>query len=312
MTKVLLLISVLWAVCTCGVNSQPFNDTMFALLSGQAAYTRFLGHAGRIGLNLTLKDPYESLTVFVPSNAAFERLPQDVQKKLEDNLYFLTEVMSFHLYQGPVTFSTDNAMYSSLIGAQARVNVYKTKNTTLATVLGVPVTSAKSLTARNGFLHLVDKVLYPIPTTTALNLVSSDDNFSKFSLALSKAGVMPWLNDEDVTILVPDDAAIDRLPAGLFSTLLENIPTLTWVLHNHLVQGVWYSAYFLNNGGGTVDTVDGRPLNVKVLADGSTLQVGQANVTQADISVTNGVVHVISQMLLPPDIWGRLLLTSRV
>nr|KAG5699495.1 hypothetical protein BaRGS_020054 [Batillaria attramentaria] len=227
-------------VSTVHVSCQPFNDTLYALLKDHDNSTRFVHYAGQTGLNLTLKDPYESLTVFAPSNQAFDQLPKDVKKELENDLDLLTDVMTFHFYQGLVSLSVNNALSSSLAGAQARINLYTNPKFNTQSFPGL----------RNGVLYLVDKVMFPIPTGTALTFVN-DDKFSMLNLALAKAGMTSFLDgkDADVTILAPSDEAFD---------------------------------------------------------DDTTLQIGDASVTQSDVSVTNGVVHVINCLLLPADVRGKV------
>ncbi|KAK7486754.1 hypothetical protein BaRGS_00022038 [Batillaria attramentaria] len=295
-------------VSTVHVSCQPFNDTLYALLKDHDNSTRFVHYAGQTGLNLTLKDPYESLTVFAPSNQAFDQLPKDVKKELENDLDLLTDVMTFHFYQGLVSLSVNNALSSSLAGAQARINLYTNPKFNMTTVSGVPVIQTQSFPGlRNGVLYLVDKVMFPIPTGTALTFVN-DDKFSMLNLALAKAGMTSFLDgkDADVTILAPSDEAFGQLPPGFFDDLLQDVPLLTKVLQNHIVRDVWYSAYFVAAGGGSMTTMAGQQLDVTLTDDDTTLQIGDASVTQSDVSVTNGVVHVINCLLLPADVRGKV------
>lgn len=297
MSLVVLLACLVWPHA---VSSQLYNDTLFAVLADHVHLTTFLGHAGETGLNLTLKDPYERLAVFAPSNAAFQQLPDDLQKRLKDDLDLLTDVMAFHFCQGHISLTVDNSLCSSLAhGANLRVNVYSSPNVNLTTVTGIEVAPSKALAAHNGVAYVMDKVLFPIPTENALSFLAVDDKFSKLSLALTKAGVTSLLTAHHVTILAPDDAAFDKLPPGFFSDLLNDVPLLTKVLKNHVIQGVWYSAYFRAAGGGSMTTMAAQLLNVTVLDRNSSLLINMATVTEPDVSVTNGVVHVIDHLLLP-------------
>jgi uncharacterized surface protein with fasciclin (FAS1) repeats len=87
------------------------------------------------------------------------------------------------------------------------------------------------------------------------------------------------------------------LPAGLLDKLLlpENLESLTAILLYHVVDGAVYSSDLTD--GDTV-TLEGSSVTTLITSDGVT--VNEANVTTADIAATNGVIHVIDQVLIPP------------
>jgi len=100
------------------------------------------------------------------------------------------------------------------------------------------------------------------------------------------------------TVFAPTDAAFAALPAGTVETLLkpENKDKLVAILTYHVVDGKTKSAD-LTGKKLSVTTLNGAPLAV----DGTSgVKVGSANVVTADVDASNGVIHVIDAVLLPP------------
>ena len=104
--------------------------------------------------------------------------------------------------------------------------------------------------------------------------------------------------DGPLTIFAPTDEAFAKLPAGTVESLLkpENKDKLAAILLYHVVAGSVYAADVTD--GATPTTLEGAKLNVAV---GSGVSINGANVVQADIKASNGVIHVIDAVLLPPE-----------
>lgn len=143
------------------------------------------------------------------------------------------------------------------------------------------------------------------PTTTPTNIVAlaaSNNSFTTLTSALQATGLAESLQRRGpFTVFAPTDQAFAALPEGTLDRLLqpENRETLTRILMYHLVRGE-YSANELKNG--RARTVEGRRLNVRVDRDNNQITVNDASVLQPDIQATNGVIHGIDQVLLPPNV----------
>jgi uncharacterized surface protein with fasciclin (FAS1) repeats len=100
------------------------------------------------------------------------------------------------------------------------------------------------------------------------------------------------------TVFAPTDAAFAKLPAGTVDTLLlpENKATLQAVLKYHVVAGEVRSNQVVTLTSAT--TLEGS--NVAITVTGSTVKVNDATVTAVDVDASNGVIHVIDTVLLPP------------
>jgi uncharacterized surface protein with fasciclin (FAS1) repeats len=102
------------------------------------------------------------------------------------------------------------------------------------------------------------------------------------------------------TVFAPTDEAFAKLPKGSVEELLkpENIDKLKAILTYHVVSGKIMAADVLKLDGKNAKTVQGSPVAIKV--DGDTVMVGKAKVTKTDIETSNGVIHVIDTVLVPP------------
>jgi uncharacterized surface protein with fasciclin (FAS1) repeats len=134
-----------------------------------------------------------------------------------------------------------------------------------------------------------------------LALAESNASFTTLTKALKAAGLTGALQGKDnLTIFAPTDAAFAKLPADALKELLNpaNKEVLLKILTYHVVPGKVLSTDLKS---GEVKSLEGGAINVKV--DPSTgVTVNDAKVTQADITASNGVIHAIDQVILPPDL----------
>jgi uncharacterized surface protein with fasciclin (FAS1) repeats len=123
-------------------------------------------------------------------------------------------------------------------------------------------------------------------------------SFKTLAAALEAAGLVETLQGKGpFTVLAPTDAAFAKLPQGTVENLLkpENKQQLISVLTYHVLAGTVGSAEVVKLQ--AAETLNGQRIDIKV-ADGQ-VQVDQAHVVQTDIACSNGVIHVIDQVILP-------------
>ena len=141
----------------------------------------------------------------------------------------------------------------------------------------------------------------PAPMAAGKDIVaiaSGDAQFKTLTKALGSAGLVTTLQGKGpFTVFAPTDAAFAALPKGTVENLLkpENKAQLTKILTYHVVPGSVVSTSLKS---GDVKSVEGSSLKVGVNAGKVT--VGGANVVKADIKASNGVIHVIDKVLMPP------------
>jgi len=127
----------------------------------------------------------------------------------------------------------------------------------------------------------------------------SAGQFKTLASALEAAGLVDTLKgDGPFTVFAPTDEAFAKLPEGTLENLLkpENKDQLVAILTYHVVPGKVEAADVakLNEA----KTVNGKMINIKVKGDSA--MVNDAKVTKADIAASNGVIHVIDTVILPP------------
>jgi transforming growth factor-beta-induced protein len=124
-----------------------------------------------------------------------------------------------------------------------------------------------------------------------------DGRFETLVAALEASGLDDTLKGEGpYTVFAPTDDAFDKLPAGTVEALLDDIPTLKDILLYHVVAGKVMAEDVVKLTSAT--TVLGEDVTISVT--GSTVKVNDATVIITDIECSNGVIHVIDTVLLPP------------
>ena len=130
-------------------------------------------------------------------------------------------------------------------------------------------------------------------------LASGNPDFSLLVAALSADGLVETLQGEGpFTVFAPTDAAFAALPEGLLEKLLlpENIAVLTAILTYHVVPGMVMST---DVTAGDVATVEGSTI---AITTDMGVMVNGATVVEVDLTASNGVIHVIDAVIVPPTV----------
>ncbi len=124
--------------------------------------------------------------------------------------------------------------------------------------------------------------------------------FKTLGTALEAAGLVATLKETGpFTVFAPTDEAFAKLPAGTLENLLKpkNKQKLTEILTYHVVAGKVMAADVA--GIDEVKSVNGKMIDIEV--EGFTVKVNDAAVTAADIAASNGIIHVIDKVIMPPE-----------
>ncbi|MDX1493126.1 MAG: fasciclin domain-containing protein [Longimicrobiales bacterium] len=146
-----------------------------------------------------------------------------------------------------------------------------------------------------------DDVTEPVELDTIAATAAASSDLSTLSAALEAAGLVSTLEGAGpFTVFAPRNAAFDALGADVVAQLLEdgNIDLLSRVLTFHVVAGAAVSSGELSDGQ-TFTTVEGGELTVGV--SGGSVTVNGANVVTGDVEASNGVVHIVDDVLVPSD-----------
>lgn len=137
--------------------------------------------------------------------------------------------------------------------------------------------------------------------TNIVRTARAAGSFSTLLAALDAANLTETLSGGGpYTVFAPTDEAFKKLPPGTVESLLEpkNIDKLRAILLYHVVPGRVRSATARTLTSAT--TVEGRDVRVSLSRNGE-LRINESNVVKADIGASNGIIHVIDAVLLPPD-----------
>src|SRR5687768_8842680 len=135
---------------------------------------------------------------------------------------------------------------------------------------------------------------------TIVDTAVAAGQFKTLATALQAAGLVDTLKGRGpFTVFAPTDAAFAKLPAGTVEMLLkpENKAKLAAILTYHVVPGRVMAADVVKLS--EAKTVNGKALTIS--ARGETVTVNEAKVVNADIAATNGVIHVVDTVILPPN-----------
>lgn len=237
-------------------------------------------------------------TVFAPTDEAFAKLPAGTVENLlkPENKKQLAAVLTYHVVAGKVAAKqvVELKGAKTLNGQRVDIKVADGK---------VAVDSANvvktDIECSNGIIHVIDSVILP----TSENIVEVADKAGTFKTliaAAKAAGLAGALTGEtELTVFAPTDDAFAKLPAGTVETLLkpENKEKLAGILKYHVVAGRVYSEDAL--AAKTAKTLQGSAVSIAVV-DGKA-QVSGANLVATDIDASNGVIHVIDSVILPPE-----------
>jgi uncharacterized surface protein with fasciclin (FAS1) repeats len=254
-------------------------------------------------------------TVFAPTDDAFAAALGDLGLAAEDLLAdteLLTTILTYHVVSGEVlsTDLSDGMMAATVQGEEVAIDLSD----------GVKVNGANvviaDVDASNGVIHAIDYVLLP-PSLglggdameeeeameeegpgNLIEVATEAGNFTTLLAAADATGLTETLATGTVaTIFAPTDEAFATALEALGLTaeeLLADTETLTAILTYHAVGGIVTSADLAD---GPVVMLNGLEATID-LSDG--VKINDANVVAADIEASNGVIHVIDAVLLPP------------
>jgi len=262
-----------------------------------------------------------SLTVFAPTNAAFAYLKAHdpaTYKAATSNTAVLKKVLTYHvigkkiLAPAAIAAAKGNAKVTTLEGEKVALSLAggKIKLNGSATVV------TPNVLASNGVIHVINRVLVPpsltkapAPTQSILQLAAANPDFSTLVSLVQKAGVVQALSGAGpFTVFAPTNEAFQKLATAApatYQAVLADPALLTKVLTYHVVSGAIKStqAITVAQQNGSVTSLEGEPIALSLVGGNLTLD-GSSTVVTADIAATNGVIHVIDTVLVPPSVVG--------
>jgi uncharacterized surface protein with fasciclin (FAS1) repeats len=172
----------------------------------------------------------------------------------------------------------------------------------------------KSLSRIITVLVFTGLILTPVAVNSAapsnsnsLNIIGVATNSTDFTTlvtAVKAAGLAETLSGTGpFTVLAPNNNAFNKLPFGLLEKLVmpENKATLVKILTYHVISGKNDAASITKFDGQSLPTVNGNSIKVKI-ANGAVTLNTSVNVIKTDVTASNGIIHIIDQVLVPADL----------
>jgi uncharacterized surface protein with fasciclin (FAS1) repeats len=249
------------------------------------------------GLVKTLqgKGPF---TVFAPTDAAFAKVPRATLNKLAKDKKLLRQVLTYHVVKGNVPA----AQVVKLNGNTARTvngsSVAVSLKSGKVFLNGSTRVTATNVKASNGVIHVIDKVL--LPPADIVGTAVGAGQFKTLASLLTKAGLVKTLQGKGpFTVFAPTDAAFAKVPAATLESLGNDPALLQQVLLYHVVKGAVPASTVVKLNGKSANTVSGSPVTISV-KNGKVFLNGSTQVTATNVVASNGIIHVIDTVLLPP------------
>ncbi len=260
------------------------------------------GIIDNLGLQAQL-DAQEDVTVFAPTDSAFEKLPEDLVASLSQEQ--LTEIINYHisteLYSSDDLGGQDNLAIPTAQGD----SIYVRSRNEIDLNHTTAITEADIATA-NGFVHKIDELLLPDSYLNTYEIARKRYQLAKFTCVCTagRTGLASVLSNSNnmLTVFAPTDVAFDNLEVNVDD--LSDME-LEEILSYHIVEGQSLASGDLTDGM-ELTTLNGATLTVSSVADDGTISLndGQATAKPRAIEGTNGVVYELDSVLEVPGQGG--------
>uniref|UniRef100_A0A673NN42 Periostin-like n=1 Tax=Sinocyclocheilus rhinocerous TaxID=307959 RepID=A0A673NN42_9TELE len=237
-----------------------------------------------------------SYTFFAPSNDAWDLLDPEVRTALVSNVNIeLYNALHYHMVNKRLLTKdlkngmTATSMYNDL---SLLINHYSNG---VVTVNCARIIHGNQV-ATNGVVHVTDRVITAVGNTIQ-DVIEVDDDLSTLSTVATASGLIEKLGQPGhFTLFAPTNDAFDKLDREVLDRLMEDKNSLQALLNYHLLNSVQCSEAIM--AGTSYETQEGS--NIEIGCDGDSLTVnGIKMVLKKDIVTTNGVIHLIDQVLMP-------------
>jgi uncharacterized surface protein with fasciclin (FAS1) repeats len=237
-------------------------------------------------------------TVFAPTDDAFAALPEGTIDALLADIPTLTDILLYHVVEGKVMAADVVELSSAMTLNGQYVDIAVEDGKVMIDGAEVIITDIET---SNGVIHVIDAVILP-ESRDIVDIAVEDGRFTTLVAAVQAADLVDTLKGEGpFTVFAPTDEAFAALPAGTIDALLADIPALTDILLYHVVPGKVMAADVVGLDGQSAETaLEGQTIDIKIDM-GNVYLNEDVQVIITDIEASNGVIHVIDAVLLPPQ-----------
>jgi transforming growth factor-beta-induced protein len=288
-----LLLGLVLAACQ---QNQPAARNAMEVMEGDERLDTFMTAMNK---NNGGMEDGKTYTIFAPTTEAFFKFFAESGMSAEQFLSQdgLAKVLSYHVAEG--SLKAADIIAAGKVKTLEGSDITVTSDGTNVFLNGTAKVLEADKMASNAVIHIIDTVLVP-PLKNIVEIAAADERFSTLVAAVTKAGLVETLSSEGpFTVFAPTNDAFAALLAKLGITaeeLLAN-PDLGKILTYHVVAGKVTAADVITLSKAT--TVNGKDIMIEV-KDGNVILNGSIKVIITDIMASNGVIHVIDGVLLPP------------
>jgi len=287
----------------------PSEETILDLLKQEFEFKTIVQLLELAGVAEIFDEP-GTYTLFAPPDYAFSLLPPELVEKLTAPLWKpqLQDVLGYHVL-GQIVLSSDLVDGSTpttlnfesesiLINTVPKPKV--SPSTRSGEIMITGVNPLYDIIGSNGVIHGIDGVLTPASlTNNVVDTVAAEGYYSILVELVTIAGLGEALSgDGPFTLFGPTDGAFSKLPSGVLDSLKENVEELKKVLLYHVIPYNALGADLVEYG--SADSLEGSPLVFE--AEGDMVMVNDVKVEGAPFIASNGIIHKIYDVLIPPDL----------
>ncbi|KAK9407795.1 periostin [Crotalus adamanteus] len=246
-----------------------------------------------------LKDEIEgpgSYTFFAPSNEAWNLLDREIYNGLIENVNIeLYNALHNHMVNKRMLtkdFRNGMTLVSMYNNQKLHINHYPNG---VVTVNCARIIHGNQI-ATNGVVHVIDRVLTPVGNTIQ-DFIESEDDLSSLRAAAFASDVMETLGKPGhYTLFAPTNEAFEKLPRGILERIMGDRVASEALIKFHILNTLQCSEAIM--GGAVFETLEGN--TIEIGCDGESLIInGVKMVNRKDIVASNGVIHLIDQVLIP-------------
>ena len=291
------------------VDPQP-AVSVFDAAQDSGEFTTLVAALEATGLDETLDDLTNSYTVFAPTDDAFEAIGSGFLNTLLANPTVLADVLKQHVLVG----SVDSVTAMSLNGQSAETLLGNTlpiainADTNMLSFGGANII-VKDIMTSNGVIHVIDSVIIsdvtlPQSAGTIADIASANGNFTTLLAALTATGLDTLVADPDNTfsVFAPTDDAFAALGQDTINALLADTDTLRDILLYHVFPDATVlsddAVAIANSNSNKVEMANGDMAAISYV--NSSLFINDSAITEANVTASNGVIHVLNKVIMPP------------
>jgi uncharacterized surface protein with fasciclin (FAS1) repeats len=290
---------------TTAPDPEPSVGNIVEVAAAAGGFDTLVAALEATNLDDVLADEDGTFTVFAPTDEAFEALGQDTIDALLADPETLSDILLYHVISGAAVESGEALELAGSTVEMANGDIVALTIRDGALFINGSEVTATDIEASNGVIHVIDAVLLPPadaePTRNIVEVAVENGNFTLLVAAAEAAGLVETLADPDATLTVfaPTDDAFAALGDETINALLSDIDALENVLLYHVIAGAAVDSITATSlFGEMVEMANGGSVTIDI-RDGA-LFVNDSQVVMADVVATNGVIHVIDAVLVPP------------